>query len=97
MAAADADAAISLDVLIVNRRGLHARASAKFAAVAGAFDASVRVSKDGIGVSGLSIMGLMMLGAGCGATVAISATGAQAKEAVETLAGLLADRFGEAE
>lgn len=88
---------ISAEVTIVNRRGLHARASAKFAAVAGSFDASVRVVKDGITVGAGSIMGLMMLGAGAGATIRITATGAQAKEAIETLAGLIADRFGEGE
>lgn len=88
---------ISLDILIVNRRGLHARASAKLAAVAGSFDASVRVTKDGVTVGARSIMGLMMLGAGIGSTITISATGDQAAEAVETLAGLIADKFGEGE
>jgi phosphocarrier protein len=87
----------SAEVLIVNRRGLHARASAKFAAVAGSFDASVRVSKDGVTVGARSIMGLMMLGAGLGTTIVIAASGAQAREAVETLAGLIADKFGEGE
>lgn len=82
---------------IVNRRGLHARASAKFCQVAAAFDAKVKVSKDGTTVGGRSIMGLLTLGAGVGATVTISATGPQAKEAVETLARLVADRFGEGE
>lgn len=88
---------ISLDILIVNRRGLHARASAKLAAVAGSFDASVRVTKDGVTVGARSIMGLMMLGAGIGSTITITATGDQAAEAVETLAGLIADKFGEGE
>lgn len=87
----------SLDVLIVNRRGLHARASAKFAAVAGSFDASVRVAKDGVTVGARSIMGLMMLGAGIGSTITIKATGEQAAEAVATLAGLIKDKFGEGE
>jgi phosphocarrier protein len=88
---------VSAEVVIVNRRGLHARASAKFAAVAGSFDASVRVMKDGITVGARSIMGLMMLGAGIGSTITISATGEQAREAVETLSGLIADKFGEGE
>lgn len=88
---------ISVEVLIVNRRGLHARASAKFAAVAASFDASVRVTKDGITVGARSIMGLMMLGAGLGSTVTITATGEQAQEALETLKGLIADKFGEGE
>lgn len=88
---------VSAEVLIVNRRGLHARASAKFAAVAGSFDAVVRVTKDGITVGARSIMGLMMLGAGKGSTIVITATGPQAAEALETLIGLLADKFGEGE
>ncbi len=88
---------VSATVQIINRRGLHARASAKFAAVAGSFDAVVRVTKDGITVGARSIMGLMMLGAGKGSTVTITATGPQAAEALETLIGLLADKFGEGE
>jgi phosphocarrier protein len=88
---------VSADVVIVNRRGLHARASAKFAAVAGSFDAKVRVTKDGVTVGARSIMGLMMLGAGKGSTVTIAATGEQASEALETLIGLIADKFGEGE
>ncbi len=82
-------------VTINNRRGLHARASAKFCAVAGSFDAVVRVSKDSITVGGRSIMGLLMLGAARGATIALSATGPQASEAIDTLARLVEDGFGE--
>ena len=82
---------------ISNRRGLHARASAKFCAVAAAFDAKVTVTKDAVSVGGRSIMGLLTLGAGIGSTVTISATGAQAREAVDTLVRLIADRFGEGE
>ncbi len=88
---------VSAEVLIVNRRGLHARASAKLAAVAGSFNASVRVSKDGVTVGARSIMGLMMLGAGRGSTVTITANGEQAREALDTLIGLIADKFGEGE
>lgn len=88
---------VSAEVLIVNRRGLHARASAKLAAVAGSFDAVVRLKKDGMTVGARSIMGLMMLGAGKGSTVTIIATGDQASEALETLIGLIADKFGEGE
>ncbi|MFN3958580.1 MAG: HPr family phosphocarrier protein [Parvularculaceae bacterium] len=88
---------VSADVIVSNRRGLHARASAKFAAVAGSFDAVVRVTKDGITVGARSIMGLMMLGAGAGSKITITAAGAQAREALETLIGLLADKFGEGE
>jgi phosphocarrier protein len=94
---ADDPTEVSADVLIVNRRGLHARASAKLAAVAGSFDAGVRVSKDGVTVGARSIMGLMMLGAGKGSTVTITASGVQAREALETLIGLIADKFGEGE
>jgi phosphocarrier protein len=88
---------VSAEVLIVNRRGLHARASAKLAAVAGSFDANVRVTKDGMTVGARSIMGLMMLGAGKGSTVTLAACGDQAREALETLIGLIADKFGEGE
>jgi phosphocarrier protein len=80
-------------VEIVNERGLHARASAKFVKLAGAFDAEVRVTRDEHTVDALSIMGLMMLAAGPGATIAISARGRQAGEAVAALSKLVADRF----
>ena len=78
-------------------RGLHARASAKFVAVANSFDAEVKVAHLEGQVSGHSIMGLMMLGAGCGDEIAISAEGRQAAEAVDTLIRLVADLFGEKE
>jgi len=84
-------------VTIVNRRGLHARAAAKFCAVAGAYDAAVRVVKDDITVGGRSIMGLLMLGAGAGSTVKIVATGLQASEVADALVRLVADKFGEGE
>ncbi|MEL6380549.1 MAG: HPr family phosphocarrier protein [Pseudomonadota bacterium] len=80
-----------------NRRGLHARASAKFCAVASAWDARVRVTKDGYEVGGCSIMGLLTLGAGVGEAITIAATGPQASEAVDALVRLLEDRFGEKE
>ncbi|MEO0399355.1 MAG: HPr family phosphocarrier protein [Pseudomonadota bacterium] len=82
-------------VLIVNRKGLHARASAKFCAVAGSWDARVRVRRGEEEVGGCSIMGLLMLGAGKGTEITISATGRQAREAIETLSRLVAERFGE--
>ncbi|MBY0422978.1 MAG: HPr family phosphocarrier protein [Parvularculaceae bacterium] len=84
-------------VLLRNKRGLHARASAKFCAVAGSFDATVRVSKDDMTVGGCSIMGLMMLGAGVGSEIAILAEGPQAQDALDTLVRLVEDRFGEGE
>jgi len=82
-------------VEIVNERGLHARASAKFVKLAGAFEAEVRVTRDEQTVDALSIMGLMMLAAGPGATIAISAEGRQAAEAVAALARLVENRFEE--
>lgn len=93
----DTEEGFSATATIVNRRGLHARASAKFCAVAGQFNAQVRVTKDLTTVGGQSIMGLLTLGAGVGSTVTISAKGPQAREAVETLLKLIADRFGEGE
>ena len=87
--------AFSRDVRIVNQRGLHARASAKFVQVAGTFDATVEVEKDGVSVGGTSIMGLMMLAASPGCSIRIVATGPDAAAAVAALADLVADRFGE--
>lgn len=85
----------SATVTIRNKRGLHARASAKFCAVAGSFDAAVRVSKDGYDVGGCSIMGLLTLGAGIGSDIKITASGPQAALALDTLVKLVEDRFGE--
>ncbi len=82
-------------VPITNRRGLHARASAKFVTLASGFDADVTVSHDGSSVTGTSIMGLMMLAAAMGDEIEISATGVQAEDAVAKLAGLVLDKFGE--
>jgi phosphocarrier protein len=82
-------------VMIVNRRGLHARASAKFCSVAGSFDAAIRVTKDDMTVGGRSIMGLLMLGAGVGSEITISIEGPQADEALDTLIRLVAEKFGE--
>ncbi len=82
-------------VLIVNRRGLHARASAKFVILASTFDAVVTVTKDGSSVTGTSIMGLMMLAAAPGDTVEIAATGAQADAALAALVALVEGKFGE--
>jgi phosphocarrier protein HPr len=80
---------------IVNERGLHARASAKFVKLAAGFDAEVTVAKDGARVDARSIMGLMMLAAGPGCCVEISAVGPEAATAVEALAALVAARFDE--
>ena len=78
-----------------NKRGLHARASAKFVTVAAAIDANIEVEKDGTSVCGTSIMGLMMLGAAMGDSVRISATGPGAELAIERLLALVESKFGE--
>ncbi len=80
---------------ICNKRGLHARASAKFVHCVAAFDAEVSVSKDGVTVGGTSIMGLMTLVAGNGSEVQIKARGRQAAEVVAALRALVKGRFGE--
>ena len=84
-------------VEIVNKRGLHARASAKFVKLASGFDAEVRVSKDGQTVDARSIMGLMMLAAGPGCCIEIEAEGAEAESAVDALVVLVQARFDEDE
>ena len=84
-------------LVIRNKKGLHARASAKFVKLATEFDAEVRVSRDGSIVDARSIMGLMMLAAGPGCCIDIEAEGPQAEDAVEALAALVADRFQEEE
>jgi phosphocarrier protein len=86
---------LSRILTIVNAKGLHARASAKFVQCTAKFDAQVTVAKDGSAVSGTSIMGLMMLGAGIGSEIAVSATGREAHAALEALTALVASRFGE--
>ncbi len=87
----------SRSVEIVNKRGLHARASAKFVKMASTFDAEVTVSKDGSTVDARSIMGLMMLAAGPGCCIEISAEGSEAEHALDALAQLVANRFDEDE
>ncbi|MFA5988661.1 MAG: HPr family phosphocarrier protein [Sphingomonas sp.] len=82
-------------VTIANRRGLHARASAKFVTLASAQPVEVAVVKDGSPVTGTSIMGLMMLGAAMGDHITISAEGEGAEVAVAALAALVEDKFGE--
>ena len=84
-------------VEITNKRGLHARASAKFVKTASAFDAEVRVSKDGQTVDARSIMGLMMLAAGPGCCIEIEAEGSEAQAALEALEQLVIRKFEEDE
>lgn len=86
---------IERTVQIQNRRGLHARASAKFVTLASAQPAELTVAKDGSSVTGTSIMGLMMLGAAMGDYITISAAGDGAEAAVGALAELVEAKFGE--
>ena len=85
----------SRTVEVVNKRGLHARASAKFVTMASQIDAAIEVEKDGNKVCGTSIMGLMMLGAAMGDSITISATGIGAELAVEQLCALVEAKFHE--
>ena len=80
---------------IVNEKGLHARASAKFVEVVEGFDAKVTVEKDGESVSGDSIMGLLMLGAHKGTSIEVETSGAQSEDLATALEALVANRFGE--
>jgi phosphocarrier protein len=89
--------AVSRVLPIINQKGLHARASAKFVHTVEKFDAQVRVSRGGETVGGTSIMGLMMLAASPGTSITVEATGRQAAEVVAALEELLATRFGEEE
>ena len=95
-AAAD-DTPVVREVEIVNKKGLHARASAKFVQTAEQFDAAITVTRGHETVGGTSIMGLMMLAAGPGISIVIKATGKDAAKAVETLSKLVSDKFGEEE
>jgi phosphocarrier protein HPr len=80
---------------ICNQRGLHARASAKFVQTAECFDARITVSREGVSVGGTSIMGLMMLSAGPGSRVLVTAHGRQAREALDAITRLIETGFGE--
>ena len=96
MSGADA-AVLSRDVVIVNKRGLHARAAAKFVTMAETFGACVEVVRDGQNVNARSIMGLMMLGAGRGSSIELRAEGWDAKEALDALAALVEAGFHESD
>jgi phosphocarrier protein HPr len=89
------DGAVVRKLTICNRKGLHARASAKFVQTVEKFDADVRVMRCGETVGGTSIMGLMMLAAASGTSIVVEATGKQATEVVEALTALVSSRFGE--
>jgi len=81
--------------LITNRLGLHARAAAKFVRMAGSFDAEIWVSRNGTRVSGVSILGLMMLAAAPGTEIVLEAEGREANQALEALLKLVSDKFDE--
>ncbi|WP_395685425.1 HPr family phosphocarrier protein [Aestuariivirga sp.] len=87
--------ATSRELPIVNQRGLHARASAKFVKCAEAFNADITVSRDGMSVPATSIMGLMMLGAAMGTSIIVDAKGPEAAAALEALTQLVASKFDE--
>ncbi len=91
------DGVLVRELAIINRKGLHARASAKFVQTVERFDAAVTVTRCGETVGGRSIMGLLTLGAAQGTTIRVTAEGPQAVEALEGIAALLANRFGEDE
>ncbi len=88
-------ATVTRDLEIVNKRGLHARASARFVQLAAGFRSDITVEKDGVSVGGSSIIGLMMLAASPGCSIRVTAKGPDAEEAVAAIAALVADRFGE--
>ena len=84
-----------VEVQIVNRLGLHARAAARFVHVSSRYQAKIMVSKDGTRVDGKSILGLLTLAAPCGVRIRIEAEGEDEKQAIEDLSKLIEDRFGE--
>jgi len=86
---------VKKDFLIVNKLGLHARASALFVKTASRFAADVKLAKEGVEVNGKSIMGIMMLAASKGTTVTLSIDGADEAEALDTIGELIANGFGE--
>ena len=87
--------AVVREIPIINKRGLHARASAKFVKMVEQFDAEVLVTRGGETVGGTSIMGLMMLSAGPGTTIVVSATGPEAEAALSAISELVAGKFNE--
>ncbi|GLK85327.1 HPr family phosphocarrier protein [Ancylobacter defluvii] len=97
MSAAGTSATLRRELPILNKRGLHARASAKFVQTVERFDAEVRVTRCGETVSGTSIMGLMMLAAAPGTSILVETEGREAEAALEALSALVGDRFGEGE
>lgn len=88
---------VSSELRIVNRKGLHARATAKFVQCVERYEAEVTVTRCGDTVGGTSIMGILTLGAGIGTTITVSARGPQAQDCLDAITRLVADRFGEDE
>ena len=88
---------ITREFPIINQRGLHARASAKFVKCAEGFKAEIEVTRDGQSAPGTSIMGLMMLAAHIGTSITVTAVGEDAEAALDALSALVADKFGEGE
>jgi len=86
---------VARQMKIVNDKGLHARASAKFVECVEQFDAEARVGKDGMETDGDSIMGLLMLAASCGTRIEVETSGPDAQKLMEALEALVADKFGE--
>ena len=91
------EGALWREVPIINKKGLHARATAKFVQCVDGFDAEITVTRCGETVNGNSIMGILTLGAGMGTSITITARGAEAEDALTALAALVANRFGESE
>ncbi|ABD53458.1 HPr family phosphocarrier protein [Jannaschia sp. CCS1] len=89
------DASITRNMKIVNVKGLHARASARFVEVVEEFDASATVRRDGLSAAGDSIMGLLMLAASMGTSIEVETNGPEAERLADALDALVADRFGE--
>jgi phosphocarrier protein HPr len=95
--AQEAGSGFSRELPIINRKGLHARATAKFVQCVEQFDAKVTVSKGGETVGGTSIMGILTLGAGIGTSIVVTSSGAEAEKAIDAITALVANRFGEEE
>ena len=91
------DGALSRDMPIVNKKGLHARATAKFVQCVEKFDSEIHVTRCGETVGGESIMGILTLGAGVGSTITVHARGDDAEAALAAIGDLVANRFGEEE
>lgn len=91
------EGALIRELRIVNRKGLHARATAKFVQCAEGFESAIQVTRCGETVGGTSIMGILTLGAGIGTTITVTAVGPDAQQAIDALDALVANRFGEDE